>query len=99
MRPCGPTIDVAAAERAREAVFASAAEADVLEPLREAWPLLEPVFAASPYLARRGAMRVRALAEILGASPETRVAAVLAETRALAQGEGNLEEVGSALRR
>lgn len=44
MRPCGPVVDAKAAARARETLGAQPA-------IMEAWPALEPVFGASPYLA------------------------------------------------
>ena len=44
LRACGPVVDAAAAERARERLGPSAI-------IDAAWPALEPVFAASPYLA------------------------------------------------
>ncbi|MDP9102599.1 MAG: hypothetical protein M3N05_01150, partial [Pseudomonadota bacterium] len=42
LKPCGPVLDAKAALRAREAGG---------ESLAPAWPALEPVFAAAPYLA------------------------------------------------
>ena len=51
LRPCGPIVDVRAAEHAREALAEAAQAGGWLKTLDEAWPALAPVFAASPYLA------------------------------------------------
>ena len=88
LRPCGPVIDAAAAERARAALGAVA---------EFAWPALAPVFAASPYLARLATRRPDELAALLAGDPAESLAALVAAAEAcaaLAPAEG-----ASALRR
>ena len=51
LKPCGPVVDAERVARTREPVEAAAREGDWLETLYAAWPALEPMFAASPYLA------------------------------------------------
>jgi len=77
LTPCGLVVDKAAAERAKGAVGDDPA-------VLAAWPVLAPVFSASPYLtglARRDPAR---LARILQADPDTRLEGLLAETAAVA---------------
>ena len=75
LEPCGPVIDEAAAERAREALADS--------PLAtQAWPALAPVFAASPYLARLATRRPAELEALLAAEPYAALAEILAQTDA-----------------
>jgi glutamate-ammonia-ligase adenylyltransferase len=91
IRPCGPVVDAAAAERARERLGAS-------EIIDAAWPALQPVFAASPYLARLATSAPERLETLLQADPEARLEDLLARTLALAVAT-DLEETGRALRR
>ncbi|WP_332677975.1 bifunctional [glutamine synthetase] adenylyltransferase/[glutamine synthetase]-adenylyl-L-tyrosine phosphorylase [Brevundimonas sp.] len=94
--PCGPVIDAAAAERARERLDEAAREGGWTSSLETAWPALAPVFAASPYLfglARRWPDRLRALLE---EAPDARLSKLLADTGALA---GGADEVRASLRR
>ncbi len=78
IQPCGPVVDVAAAERARESLH-ELAKADGWQDLLEcAWPALAPVFAASPYLAGLGRRLPQALLRVLENSPDDRVEAILA---------------------
>jgi glutamate-ammonia-ligase adenylyltransferase len=89
LRPCGPVVDPAAADRTREELPSSAL-------LEGAWPALAPVFAASPYLARLAATRAEELERLLSAPPSESLGAILAEAGA-AQAEGPSE--GAALLR
>ena len=73
LKPCGPVVDAAAAERARE-TLAGRARIDA------AWPALAPVFAASSYLARLATRRPDELEEVLGQAPADALAGILAET-------------------
>ncbi|WP_332658589.1 bifunctional [glutamine synthetase] adenylyltransferase/[glutamine synthetase]-adenylyl-L-tyrosine phosphorylase [Brevundimonas sp.] len=94
--PCGPVIDPAAAERARERLDEAAREGGWTSSLEAAWPALAPVFAASPYLfglARRWPDRLRA---VLEEAPDARLSKLLADTGALA---GGADEVRASLRR
>ena len=60
LKPCGPVLDAAAAQRAREALRQAAGPDGWRRPLDHAWPALAPVFGASPYLAGRSrALRSR----------------------------------------
>ncbi|HEY1751323.1 MAG TPA: bifunctional [glutamine synthetase] adenylyltransferase/[glutamine synthetase]-adenylyl-L-tyrosine phosphorylase [Caulobacteraceae bacterium] len=87
IRPCGPVIDDAAAERAREAVGGGALA-------QRAWAALAPVFAASPYLARLAARRPAELEAMLAAEPAAALAAIVAE----AEAAGGLEPADGAAR-
>jgi len=73
LQPCGPVVDQRAAARAHDALGGIAGEA---------WPALEPVFGASPYLAGLAMRRPAQFERILADDPEVRLAAILAETRA-----------------
>lgn len=83
LRPCGPVRDAQAAARLHEQLI-EAADADGWRAtLDAAWAALEPVFAASPYLAglaRRWPDRLR---RTLESDPEARLAEILAATDAL----------------
>ena len=72
LAPCGPIVDEAAAERAREALAGS-----VL--VERAWPALAPVFAASPYLARLASRHPDDLDALLAGEPGELLAAILFE--------------------
>ena len=74
LQPCGPVVDPRAAARAKEALGGVAGGA---------WPALEPVFAASPYLASLAVRRPERLARLLEAEPTDLLAEIQAETRAL----------------
>ncbi|MEO6340168.1 MAG: glutamine-synthetase adenylyltransferase, partial [Caulobacteraceae bacterium] len=92
--PCGPVIDMAAAERVREALTVSDGWSTSLE---KAWPALAPVFGASSYLAglaRRAPDRLR---RVIEADPDVRLAALLDEVRAVA-GAVSIDEAKKALR-
>lgn len=81
--PCGPVMDAAAAKRSLEKLQPAADEGGWRDLLDQAWPALEPVFAASPYLAslaRRSPERLRAT---LGAAPVERLETILSDTFAL----------------
>ena len=75
IQPCGPIVDPAAAERAREVLGTEA---------RGAWAALAPVFAASPYLARLAMRRPAELEALLAAEPATALEALVAEAGACA---------------
>ncbi|MFN3932829.1 MAG: bifunctional [glutamine synthetase] adenylyltransferase/[glutamine synthetase]-adenylyl-L-tyrosine phosphorylase [Brevundimonas sp.] len=90
LTPCGPVIDVESETRARERLSEAAAEGGWTSTLDGSWPALAPVFAASPYLfglARRWPDGLRA---VLDDAPEARLAAILADTDALAGGADDL---------
>ncbi len=87
LRPCGPIVDPAAAERAREAVVGLGA-----------WPALAPVFAASPYLATLAQRDPARLRRVLERSPDQRLEAVLQSTAALLE-EPDPQTVKRDLRR
>ncbi|KPF74881.1 glutamate-ammonia-ligase adenylyltransferase [Brevundimonas sp. AAP58] len=96
LQPCGPVVDAEAASRALEPVRQAAASSGWIEPLEAATPALEPVVAASPYLA--GLMRrwPDRLAAILEDGPDARLDDILARTDALS---GGADEVKAPLRR
>jgi glutamate-ammonia-ligase adenylyltransferase len=93
LRPCGPVVDAKAAERVRETV----AEAVWNARLDAAWPALEPVFGASPYLASLARRDPARLADLLASDPEALLAALLARTAAAASLE--TDAAGVELRR
>ncbi|MFN4296111.1 MAG: bifunctional [glutamine synthetase] adenylyltransferase/[glutamine synthetase]-adenylyl-L-tyrosine phosphorylase [Brevundimonas sp.] len=98
LEPCGPVLDVGLAARTREPVEVAAREDGWLKTLDAAWPALEPVFAASPYLAglaRRGPERLRA---ILETAPDDGLAAILEQTHALTGGADDLRAPLRALK-
>ncbi|MDE2488631.1 MAG: bifunctional [glutamine synthetase] adenylyltransferase/[glutamine synthetase]-adenylyl-L-tyrosine phosphorylase [Alphaproteobacteria bacterium] len=81
IRPCGPVIDLKAAARAQE-IIAGTSWAPVVE---QAWPALEPVFGASPYLASLARQAPERLADILASDPAERLTAILSRTAAAAE--------------
>ncbi|MGV8929160.1 MAG: bifunctional [glutamine synthetase] adenylyltransferase/[glutamine synthetase]-adenylyl-L-tyrosine phosphorylase [Brevundimonas sp.] len=94
--PCGPIVDVEAADRVHEGLSEAANEAGWNDQLDASWPALAPVFAASPYLAalaRRSPDRLRLTLE---AAPGDRLAAILSATAGLT---GGVDEVRTPLRR
>jgi glutamate-ammonia-ligase adenylyltransferase len=99
LKPCGPVTNVRAAENAREALADAAGAGGWLSTLDAAWPALEPVFSASPYLTGLARRRPDQLRRILAADPSDRLAAILAETEALADQAADAAQVGAALRR
>jgi glutamate-ammonia-ligase adenylyltransferase len=86
IRPCGPVIDAAAAERAHERVGEFAA-----------WPALAPVFAAAPYLASLAIRDPERLGRLLAQAPDAALAAILAQTDAAAK-SSDLEASAARLR-
>jgi glutamate-ammonia-ligase adenylyltransferase len=83
IRPCGPVVDTAAAGRLRDELRQAAAEAGWSDTLDKAWPALEPVAGAAPYLG--GLMRrwPEMLRAVLEAPPAVRLEAILSATQAL----------------
>jgi glutamate-ammonia-ligase adenylyltransferase len=80
LAPCGPVLDTKSASRVHEALVEAAAGQGWSALLEAAWPSLEPVFAAAPYLgglARRDPVRLRALLE---AEPDARFASIMVRT-------------------
>ena len=99
LRPCGPIVDVRAAEHAREALAGAAAAAGWLKTLEEAWAALEPVFAASPYLLALARRRPEQLRVVLESEPRARLQAILDAAAALQAQAADAEAVGAGLRR
>ncbi len=93
LKPCGPVVDAAAAERLRTVV----AETVWTDPLAQAWPALAPIFAASPYLASLVRRDPERLAMLLAGDSSARLEDILARTRAAA--DLAHDEAGPALRR
>ena len=96
LQPCGPVVDAHAAERTRETLAEAADKAGWAAGLKEVWPALAPVFAASPYLAGLARRGPKSLYQTLASDPATRLDALIAE--ALAAGD-DLTEGGARLRR
>jgi glutamate-ammonia-ligase adenylyltransferase len=97
LTPCGPVIDTRAAGHARETLVAAAAKSGWAALLEMAWPALEPVFSASPYLAGLAAGLPHRLHAILQAPPDARLEAILRETQAA--GSLDVDEGSTVLRR
>ena len=96
LQPCGPVRDAEAAARLHERL-AEAADADGWRAtLDAAWAALEPVFAASPYLAGLARRCPDRLRRTLDADPEARLAEILAGADALT---GAPDEAKAPLRR
>ena len=83
LRPCGPVLDAAAADRTLETLTEAAQREGWSDKLETATPSLRPVFAASPYLAGLARGRPAMLARILADRPEQRLEAILNEAAAL----------------
>ena len=83
LQPCGPVRDADAAARLHERLVETADADGWRATLDAAWAALEPVFAASPYLAglaRRWPDRLR---RTLDSDPEALLAEILAASDAL----------------
>ena len=93
LEPCGPVLDAKAADRVRRAIKG---EAGWEGPVEAAWPALEPVFGASPYLAGLAARWPHMLLRILQDDPQARLQTLLGEASAAA---GEISQVKAALRR
>ncbi|MGC1301955.1 MAG: glutamine-synthetase adenylyltransferase, partial [Caulobacteraceae bacterium] len=91
LSPCGPIVDAASAERARERLGR-------LEAIDNAWPALAPVFAASPYLARLAARSPERLEAILRDAPDARLEDLLQRTATIADAQ-EVDAASQALRR
>ncbi len=98
LTPCGPVIDRRAAERIRGVLEAAAGAGGWAEALTAAWPALEPVFGASPYLAGLVRQRPERIGAILTEAPQTRLATILSETEAAGR-DPELESGKARLRR
>ncbi|CAL1690750.1 Bifunctional glutamine synthetase adenylyltransferase/adenylyl-removing enzyme [Brevundimonas subvibrioides] len=88
--PCGPVVDAAVAERARERLAALAAEGGWGEAFDAAWPALCPVFAASPYLFGLARRWPAILHAVLRDPIKERLADVIARTIALTGGADDM---------
>ena len=73
LAPCGPVVDAAAAERARERLGGRAN-------IEAQWPALAPVLAASPYLAGLAGRDPDRLERLLATDPQAALAGLLART-------------------
>ncbi|HUH22986.1 MAG TPA: glutamine-synthetase adenylyltransferase, partial [Brevundimonas sp.] len=95
LKPCGPVRDAEAAGRIHERLVEAADEGGWRATLDGAWSALEPVFAASPYLAGLARRWPERLRQILETAPETRLAEILAATDAI---DGPADEAKAPLR-
>ena len=82
LQPCGPIVDAAAAERARETLAEAAAAEGWTTRLEAAWPALAPVFAASPYLSGLARRSPTGLHQILSAEPAACLEDLIDEAKA-----------------
>ncbi len=99
LTPCGPVADPPAAERIHEVLAEAAAGEGWTALLDRAWPALEPVFGASPYLAGLARRDPERLRRLLDGSPEEGLETLLSATRALTQTPPPLETLKAPLRR
>ncbi len=88
-----PIVDPGAGERAREILAEAAAGHGWQDRLASSWSALAPVFSASPYLAGIARRRPERLAAILAATPDERLDAILADTRACVSADAEVAEV------
>ncbi len=95
LKPCGPVRHAEAAGRIHERLAEAADEGGWRATLDGAWGALEPVFAASPYLAGLARRWPERLRQILETPPETRLAEILAATEAI---DGPADEAKAPLR-
>jgi glutamate-ammonia-ligase adenylyltransferase len=95
LKPCGPVRHAEAAGRIHERLVEAAEAGGWRSTLDEAWGALEPVFAASPYLAGLARRWPERLRQILETAPETRLAEILAATDAI---DGPADEAKAPLR-
>ena len=96
MKPCGPVVDPAAADRVRERLTEAAGEGGWAPLLDRTWPALAPVFSASPYLAGLARRWPEMLRQVLETDPQARLDDLLGRTRALA---GPPDDIRAPLRR
>src|SRR5690606_39111600 len=94
--PCGPIFDAKAAERLRETLTQAAEGRPWAKAFEAAWPALEPVFGASPYLAGLARRAPERLGELLESDPDLRLKDVLARTAAA--GDLPYDQAKAALR-
>jgi glutamate-ammonia-ligase adenylyltransferase len=99
LQPCGPIVDVRAAEQAREVLAEAAQTGGWLDLLDQAWPALEPVFAASSYLASLARRRPDQLRTILEGEAKATLKAILDGAAALEAQAQDAAAVGADLRR
>lgn len=92
----GPVVDAEAAARAHERLSEAAAEGGWSDVLEAAWPVLAPVFAASPYLFGLARRWSDLLQGVLEQGPDARLAEVLTRTESLS---GGADDVRAPLRR
>ena len=91
LRPCGPVVDAAAAERVGEALREAAGAEGWAPLLAQAWRALAPVFAASPYLASLAVRAPGRLKAALERAPEASLQAALAGAYSAAEAtEGSI---------
>jgi len=95
LKPCGPVRDAEAAGRIHERLVEAADEGGWRATLDGAWDALEPVFAASPYLAGLARRWPERLRQILETAPETRLAEILTATHEI---DGPADEARAPLR-
>lgn len=86
MRPCGPVVDEAFADRTRQTLAENLLTAEATDILARAWPSLAPIFAASPYLSGLVRRWPSAFLAILVADPQAYLDDCLERTRTLTGG-------------
>ncbi len=99
LRPCGPVLDPEAGLRARQRLDElpdpGDGEGDWQAQLAKAWPALEPVFAASPYLLSLARRPTDRLWRLLSDAPDRQLDRILEATLKL---EGGAEAIKAPLR-
>lgn len=89
LKLCGPVGDAEAAGRLRRSLH-DELDAGQRDLLNTAWPALEPIFAASPYLAGLARSAPGRLARILAGDPDEQIAGILDDTHDTGQ-ESDIE--------
>ena len=80
LKPCGPVVDKAAAERVRSVLEPAAVLAGWEAELKTIWPALAPVFAASSYLGGLVRRDPGGLRDILAHDPDEGLSSLLEQT-------------------
>ena len=99
LKPCGPVVDPAAADRVRAAASEAFDGAEGADILQTAWPALRPVFGASPYLGGLARLAPARLERLLRNGPATSLEAILAATVSVERDEVDPVQAGRTLRR
>jgi len=104
LKPCGPVVSAAAANRVRDRLTEAADFGGWRSRLDTSWPALKPVFAASPYLASLAVRSPERLQRTLSSPADQHLerllsAAAAADDDDADAGDADMERTGARLRR